>query len=270
MRTWLRIHRLQQFIRHVIYGMLMVRFQFPRLNHAARLNKTQAWSQQLAQKLGFTLKVFGQATPLHPANHLLLANHISWFDIFAINSVTVARFVARADVQTWPVIGMLCQGAGTVFIDRSKARDTQRVNASISSALNNQECIAFFPEGTTSDGQAIRPFKASLIQSAFETNATIQPIYLRYTNAAGQYVSDAAYIDDMSIVDSLWQITGAQHLCIELHFLTPIKPEGHDRRSLNKAVETMIRAKHDSLQGIGASQQPASAQSVEETVASTM
>lgn len=256
---YLRISRLIQFVLHVIYGMAMVRFRYPSMSEPAKLQRTQRWSQQLANKLGITVKVFGDATPLHPANCLLIANHISWFDIFAINSVTVARFVARADVQHWPVIGMLCKGAGTVFIDRERVRDTQRVNASISTALNNQECIAFFPEGTTSNGQEIRPFKASLIQAAFETNATIQPIYLRYTNGAGDYSLDAAYIDDMSITDSLWQITGARQLCIEIHFLAQLTPEGHDRRTLNKEVEAMIRGKHESLLGIAAMQRQASA-----------
>lgn len=269
MRTsWLRINRLLQFVLHVIYGMAMVRFRYPSMSETARLNKTQLWSQQLAKKLGFSIKIFGTATALHPGNHILIANHISWFDIFAINSVTVARFVARADVQHWPVVGMLCKGAGTVFIDREKVRDAQRVNASISTALNNQECIAFFPEGTTTNGQELRPFKASLIQSAFETNATIQPIYLRYTNGAGEYSLDAAYIDDMSITDSLWLITGSRQLCIEIHFLEQLTPEGHDRRTLNKEVEALIRAKHESLMGIAAMQRQAGALGVDKAVAS--
>lgn len=266
--SWVRINRLLQFVLHVIYGMAVVRFRFARMSEQARLLKTQRWSQQLAHKLGITVKVFGQATPLHPANHVLIANHISWFDIFAINSVTVARFVARADVQHWPVIGMLCKGAGTVFIDRERVRDTQRVNASISNALNNNECIAFFPEGTTSNGQEIRPFKASLIQSAFETNATIQPIYLRYTNGTGDYSLDAAYIDDMSITDSLWLITGSRQLCIEIHFLEQLTPEGHDRRTLNKEIESMIRAKHESLMSAAALQRQADVREVDEAVVS--
>jgi 1-acyl-sn-glycerol-3-phosphate acyltransferase len=242
-----RFGRLFQFLMHVTHGMWSVRFQFPRMSEQAKLEKTRLWSQQLASKLGLNVKVFGSATPLHPANCILIANHISWFDIFAINSVTVARFVSRADVQDWPVIGTLCKGAGTVFIDRERMRDTQRVNASISSALNNQECIAFFPEGTTSNGHEIRSFKASLIQSAFETNACIQPIYLRYANGQGDYSTDAAYIDDMSITDSLWQIASSRQLQIEIHFLPQLTPEGHDRRTLSKEIEQMIRAKHEQL-----------------------
>ncbi|QZA77914.1 1-acyl-sn-glycerol-3-phosphate acyltransferase [Deefgea tanakiae] len=264
-----RISRLIQFVLHVIHGMWVVRFRFPHMSEQAKLQKTQTWSQQLARKLGLRVHVFGAATPLHPANCILIANHISWFDIFAINSITVARFVARADVQHWPVIGMLCKGAGTVFIDREKVRDAQRVNTSISTALNNQECIAFFPEGTTSNGQEIRPFKASLIQSAFETNATIQPIYLRYTNGQGEYSTDAAYIDDMSITDSLWLIATSRQLNIEIHFLEQLTPEGHDRRTLNKEVEAMIRAKHESLQGIAKLPQQGAARNIDEAVAST-
>ncbi|MBM5572082.1 MULTISPECIES: lysophospholipid acyltransferase family protein [Deefgea] len=263
-----RINRLIQFVFHVIHGMWVVRFHFPRMSEQAKLQKTQRWSQQLASKLGLRVHVFGTATPLHPANCILIANHISWFDIFAINSITVARFVARADVQHWPVIGMLCKGASTVFIDRERVRDTQRVNASISTALNNQECIAFFPEGTTSNGQEIRPFKASLIQSAFETNATIQPIYLRYTNEQGEYSTDAAYIDDMSITDSLWLIASSRKLHIEIHFLDQLTPEGHDRRTLNKEIEAMIRAKHDSLMGVATLQRQASTLGIDEAVAS--
>ncbi len=265
----IRISRLIQFVLHVIYGMFMVRFHFPTMSEQAKLLKTQLWSQQLAKKLGFSLKIFGSATALHPANHLIISNHSSWFDIFAINSVTVARFVAKSEVQHWPVVGMLCKGAGTVFIDRDKVRDAQRVNNNISSALNNNECLAFFPEGTTTNGQELRPFKASLIQSAFETNATIQPIYLRYTNGLGQYSLDAAYIDDMSITDSLWLIASSRQLCIEIHFLEQLTPEGHDRRTLNKEVEAMIRAKHESLMGAAELQRQGSTQGMDGTVAST-
>lgn len=179
---------------------------------------------------------------------MLLANHISWFDIFALNSVSTARFVAKSEVARWPAIGRLCKGTGTLFIDRESRRDTVRMNKEISSAIAAGHQVAVFPEGTTSDGRSLNPFRSSLLQPAIDCRAAIQPVYLRYVDSNGLPSTTTAYFDDISFGASLWRILGGKGITAELHYLSPVViTELDDRHNITRQIELSIRTKHESL-----------------------
>ncbi|SMC15869.1 lyso-ornithine lipid acyltransferase [Andreprevotia lacus DSM 23236] len=222
---------------------------FPRYSQPQRVAHIQRWSAKLTRILGIHVRVQGLAPGVYPANHLLISNHISWLDIFVLNAVTVSRFVAKSEIRSWPIIGKLCCGTGTLFIERAKKRDTARVGQDMLSALQAGHCLAVFPEGTTSDGGRILPFRSSLLQAAVEGNTTLQPIYLRYCNTSGQRCALAAYIDDVSFGQSLWRILGNRGLTVEINFLSPIASnQVEDRRSLTRTVEARIQAAHNALE----------------------
>ncbi|GGP26900.1 lysophospholipid acyltransferase family protein [Silvimonas amylolytica] len=246
-RTALRISRLSRFALHLTRALYAGAVRFPRLSQEERIDYTHWWSMRLAQILGITVRVQGIAPGRYPPNHLLLSNHISWLDIFILNAVTVSRFVAKSEIREWPLIGRLCCHTGTLFIEREKKRDAHRVNNAMIEALQSEHCVAVFPEGTTSDGSRILPFRSSLMQAALDSRATIQPVYLRYTDADGNYNPIPAYIDDMSIVSSLWQILGARGLHAEINFLAPFPADHADRRHLTQFVESRISAAHRAL-----------------------
>ncbi|WP_159674515.1 1-acyl-sn-glycerol-3-phosphate acyltransferase [Andreprevotia sp. IGB-42] len=243
----LRPYRLCRFLFHVLRGMATVAWRFPGLDQAGRVAHIQRWSTQLTRILGISVRVQGVVPGVYPANHLLISNHISWLDIFVLNAVTVSRFVAKAEIRNWPVVGRLCLGTGTLFIERERKRDTARVGQDMLAALQAGHCLAVFPEGTTSDGQAVLPFRSSLLQAAVDGNTTLQPVYLRYCNAQGQRCGLAAYIDDISIGRSLWRILGNRGLTVEINFLSPLSPEQQDRRSLTRTLEARIQAAHTAL-----------------------
>ena len=156
--------------------------RYPRLSQPARAVITQRWSRQLLHILAIKVKVIGTPPGVYPAHTLVVANHVSWLDIFALNSVTVSRFVAKKELRDWPVAGYLVKNAGTLFIDRANRRDASRVNQQLAQALQDGGCMAVFPEATTSDGRAMLPFKASLFEAARLAGATVQPVAIRFNH----------------------------------------------------------------------------------------
>ncbi len=234
-------------VAHVSAGLGIIALSFPRYTAARRRHRIQKWSSQLSSLLGIHVIVHGQP-PKNDSAALLLANHVSWFDIFALNSVSTARFVAKSDVKSWPVIGRLCQGTGTLFIEREKKQDTLRANLEIASCLRDGHLVAVFPEGTTSDGLGLKPFRSSLLQPAVDSRSEIRPVYLRYLDADGQPSTLAAYHDNTSFGGSLWKLLGARGLVVELHYLPPVAPDGSkNRRTLTQQIEREMRALQESL-----------------------
>ena len=114
---------------------------------------------------------------------LLVANHISWLDILVMHAARHCRFVSKADVRHWPLIGTLATGGGTLYIERESRRDAMRVVHHMAESLKRGEIVAVFPEGTTSDGVALLPFHANLIQAAISADAPVQPVALSFHRA---------------------------------------------------------------------------------------
>lgn len=241
------IRRCQRMIRiaaHLSSGLGTVSLLFPRYGQMQRNRQVNRWSYRLTRILGLHIKVCG-TPPKATQQALILANHISWVDIFALNAISTARFVAKSEVGSWPLIGRLCKGTGTLFIERSNKRDTARLNHEIIAALQAGQNIAVFPEGTSSDGTSLHPFRSSLLQPAIACQTTIQPVYLRYLDATGNPSRAAAYCDDISFGASMWKLLASKGITVELHYLEPMTVAcTDDRRELTKQIEAQIRGKH--------------------------
>ncbi|MBZ0104586.1 MAG: 1-acyl-sn-glycerol-3-phosphate acyltransferase [Sulfuricella denitrificans] len=181
-------------------------------------------------------------TPLDDSSSkaMVVANHISWLDIYLLNAARPVRFVSKAEVRNWPVIGWLAQVTGTLFLEREKRRDAARINNAIGIALDNGDCVAFFPEGTTTDGTRLRPFLASLLQPAIDAGAELRPVAIRYPSPDGGINTLAAYFDDMSMLDSLRNILSQREIRAEVRFLEPIPCRGKSRRELARQAESAI------------------------------
>ncbi len=232
---------------HVAWGLGVAMWCFPRYTKAQRRQAIHNWSQRLLSIIGLQLTLHGQAANVaEPV--LLLANHISWLDIYALNAVSPSRFVAKSDVRSWPVVGRLCASTETLFVDRRNKHDALRVNAEISRALHEGSDVALFPEGTTTNGAEIKPFHSSLLQAAIDQRSLIQPVYLRYLDAEGKPTTLPAYFGDISLGASLWKILATRGLTVETHFLPAFRADDQDtRRTLARNAETLIRNRHEQL-----------------------
>src|SRR4029079_13679602 len=124
----------------------------------------QIWAGTWLKRLGVELTIAG--TPARVGPMLLVSNHISWLDIVVLHAVCHCRFVAKADVKRWPLIGTLATGGGTLYVKRESRRDAMRMVHHMAQALRDRDVLAVFPEATTSNGESVLPFHATLIQAA--------------------------------------------------------------------------------------------------------
>ena len=215
---------------HALAGWRTIAFEFPRLSAAGRSQRVQDWSRRMLDVLGIELRLVG--TPPEAGPLLLVANHISWLDILVMHAARHCRFVAKADVKHWPLIGTLATGGGTLYIERESRRDAMRVVHHMAEALRAGEILAVFPEGTTSDGRELLPFHANLIQAAISAHAPVQPVALSFIDAATGAPSFAAsYIGDETLVGSLWRTLTAPPMAAVVAFGEPQLPGSRDRRA---------------------------------------
>jgi 1-acyl-sn-glycerol-3-phosphate acyltransferase len=241
MRALIAAWRLARLAPHVLHGLWIVRRRFELMTAAERHGRIQWWSAKTLRILGIELKSQGQALP---AGHLMVANHISWLDIAAVHAVLPqARFVSKADVKHWPLVGALVEGAGTLFIERTSKRDALRVVHQTAAALQAGDCVAVFPEGTTGAGPELLPFHANLLQAAVSTGAPVLPLVLRWHEPGERFSSSARFIDDMTLARSLWSIASAKGLGIDVQVLPSVMTEGQDRRALGETLRAVISAK---------------------------
>jgi 1-acyl-sn-glycerol-3-phosphate acyltransferase len=227
---------------HIARGLLTLATVFPRATTAKRNRLVRAWGHKVLRIFAVSLTVV-KPHDFDPAasKRLLIGNHISWLDIYVLQAITAARFVAKSELAAWPVLGRLIANSGTVFIERAKRSDTRRINHTVQSHLEAGEIIAVFPEGTTSDGRDVKKFHANLLQSALDCGAQIVPFCLRYTDTRGHYTDAPAYIDDLSFWDSIKLVLRQRRMHCELTFFAPLAQEGRDRRALAAAAHAMIR-----------------------------
>ncbi|OYU11923.1 MAG: 1-acyl-sn-glycerol-3-phosphate acyltransferase [Comamonadaceae bacterium PBBC1] len=215
---------------HVFMGMWTIYARFPQLSPEQREARVQAWALQFLALWGIHLKVLGQPVVNGPA--LIVANHISWLDILVMHAARHCRFVSKSDIRDWPLVGMLATGAGTLYIERTSRKDALRMVKDMAEAMKNGDVVAVFPEGTTSDGRELLPFHANLIQAAIAAEAPVQPVSLKFVDAAtGQPSLAPCYIGDDTLVGSMWRTLSAPAIIAVVHFGEPQAANGRDRRA---------------------------------------
>jgi len=235
-----RTYRASRMALHVLYAVAMAALVFPWLPHKARVRVERHWNIGLMSILNIKIRIAGVAPDLSVQNMMLVANHVSWLDIYLLNAVRPVRFVSKVEVRSWPVVGWLASKTGTLFIDRSKRHDTARVNNEMADILNKGGCLGVFPEGTTSNGSLVRTFHASLLQPAVHSQSQVWPAAIRYTHADRTLNMAPAYIDDITFASSLSIILSQAVIYAELEFLPPILAQGKSRRELAQAAENAI------------------------------
>jgi 1-acyl-sn-glycerol-3-phosphate acyltransferase len=199
----------------------------------------QAWALQMLRILGIRLLVRG--TPPAHGPMLMVANHISWLDILVLHAARHCRFVSKAQVRRWPLIGTLSTGGATLYIERESRRDAMRVVHHMAQALRAGDVLAVFPEGTTSDGRTLLPFHGNLIQAAISAGAPVQPVALSFIDrASGRTSLTPCYVDDDTLLGSLWRTVSGAPINAVVAFGTPQQPGGRDRRAWAAELRTAV------------------------------
>jgi 1-acyl-sn-glycerol-3-phosphate acyltransferase len=237
------VYKLLRLIFHLFAGLLTCAFIFPFTDAAGRERRIKDWSAKLLKLCRVQVTVNGAADGVSVQAALIVANHISWLDIFVINSLQPCRFVAKSDIRDWPLIGWLCHKTGTIFIARGRQRDVRRIYGNLVASIRAGERIAFFPEGTTGAQGEILPFHANLFEAAIEAKAPIQPYALRYTDAAGNLHPATDFMGDTTFAQSVVSILKSSGIKAELTILPSIDSgEIHRRELAGKARHSIGRA----------------------------
>ncbi|MBO9677336.1 lysophospholipid acyltransferase family protein [Paenacidovorax monticola] len=233
--------RLAAMLGHVLHGMGVVAWRFPRLSPDQQQARVQAWALGLLARAGIALEVHG--TPPVQGPVLLVANHLSWLDIPVMHAARYCRFISKSDVKAWPIVGALATAAGTLYIERSSRRDALRVVHRMHEALQAGEVLAVFPEGTTGDGRTLLPFHANLLQAALSADVPVQPVGLRFVDRRTGATSHApSYVGDETLVGSIWRTLAAPPITAVVNFGTPEHAQGRDRRAWSEHLHATVDA----------------------------
>jgi 1-acyl-sn-glycerol-3-phosphate acyltransferase len=231
--------RLLRVVSYILWGGWLVFTRLPSMTPLQKEARIKSWSLALLQK--FAIEVIVNGRPPAQGPMLLAANHISWLDIVVMLAVCPCRFVSKADIKHWPLIGAMASAGGTLFIERESRRDAMRVVHHMAERLSGGDVLAVFPEGTTSDGVSLLPFHANLFQAAIAVNAPVMPVAISFVDQATGSTSLApCYIGDDTLMQSMWRTLKAQPLSVVLTFGKAQYAQGRDRRTWAADLRTEV------------------------------
>lgn len=226
-----RFWRLPAILALLVFGILVELLAFPLCSMGRRRQAIAAWSRALLAACGIRLAADPRIATLAPGR-MIVANHMSWLDIFAIDAIAPAAFVAKAEIRRWPLVGLLVSLAGTVFIERARRHAVHDAIGRLRERIRDGYPVAVFPEATTSDGRRLLPFHGNLLEAARGEGAEVLVLGLRYTDGGGGHAAEVEYIDEQTFLGSLWRILGARALCVEVIHVDTIRFEGRNRQQV--------------------------------------
>lgn len=203
----------------VLAGLLSVSLIYPFVSSRIKGGMNYRWSRALMALCGVSTQVQGK--PVRHGAVLWVANHVSWVDIFVLNSVRPTSFIAKSEIRGWPVIGWLVAGAGTVFIERGRRHAVRAVGHEMKKRFDNGEVVGLFPEGTTSPGYDVAPFHSSLFDAAIRAQVDIQPVALLFHHR-GRRSDGAAFVGEQNLVQNLWFLLTNSQVSVTTVFLPVI------------------------------------------------
>src|SRR3954454_6979285 len=220
-----------------------VQFAFLRLSNGAplaaevRAEWLHVWCALLLRRLGVHTRYEGRI----PARGLIVCNHLSYLDIIVLSSISPCTFVAKKEVRLWPVFGWMATMSGTVFVDRQRPRETGAVNDQLAIALKSGLRVVFFPEGTSTNGSEVLPFRSPLFASAIEAGEPITPAYIKYSVSEGSVEQDVCYWGDMTFLPHLLRAVQLPHIDVVVRF-TPEPFLFDDRKQAAEVTREQVVA----------------------------
>jgi 1-acyl-sn-glycerol-3-phosphate acyltransferase len=182
------------------------------------------------------LKIQRQGIPEAEA-HLWVSNHISWIDILALATEHDLVFVAKHEVSTWPLMGSIFSGIGTLFIRRGDREATQEMARTMRAHLEAGIPLMLFPEATTTDGSEVRRFGSKLFEPAIESQSHLQPVALRYQGGSKEI---APFIGDDTFVGHLLRVLTLQEIRLIISYGAAMAPENLSKEQLARSLRQSV------------------------------
>jgi 1-acyl-sn-glycerol-3-phosphate acyltransferase len=196
-----------------------------------------ACSRRLVALLGLRLEVHGPV----PATGLLVANHLGYLDIIVLSAVTRCVFVSKKEVAAWPLFGPSARWGGTIFVDRSRRTEVAEVAVAMRAALAEGVLVALFPEGTSSGGAEVLPFKPALFAPVVELGCAVTACALDYALPGGSVPDEVCYWGDDTLAPHLFNLLGKTGLAVRVAF-GPSAPRPGDRKTAARLLHAEVTA----------------------------
>lgn len=207
----------------------------------ADLMKRAAWLQNSSRRV---LRVFGvrcKVSGTIPSTGLLVTNHLSYLDILVLAATTPAVFVSKREVKFWPIFGWFACLAGTIFVNRERRTLVGELNEQIQTALDAGALVVLFPEGTSSNGESVLPFKSSLIEPATQPTHPLSVGWIHYELNDGDVGEEICYWRDMTFFPHAVNLLGKR--CVRAFIcFAPVQHRSADRKQLALQLHAAVTA----------------------------
>lgn len=197
------------------------------------------WLQRITRHVGRIFRLEINSAGTIPVRGLLVCNHLSYMDILVLASLAPCVFVAKREVKSWPIMGLLAQLSGTLFIDRQRRTHVGEINDDIQAALDAGALVVVFPEGTSSDGRSVLPFKSSLLEPATQQNHPLTIGRLHYAQANGKNDEAVAYWGDAVFFTHLLNLLSQDKVRATVRF-APVADHSSDRKTLAQQLNAAV------------------------------
>ncbi len=238
MRTLRRLVRIPLLFVHVSLGVVVIlaatgwdRLRRRPLHEGLARGMQVFWCWSICRLLGVRIHVQGAPAVEPPA--LFVSNHLSWLDILVISARWPVSFLSKSEVRAWPGIGAVATALGTLYIERGARNASGQANAVMAQRLNEGYRVIFFPEGTTSPGGELLPFRPRLYQAALDAEAPVQPVTLLYRNAEGELSDAAPFVNNDPLIRHVVRLAGEPRTDCRVYVCNAIDVEGRKRSELS-------------------------------------
>ena len=210
---------------------------------AGRAGSRRARAEWLQRWAGFGAGIFRMKIEVKgqlPPGGVLTSNHLGYVDILVLGSLQPAVFVAKADVQRWPVLGWLVGAGGTVFIERERRSHVGEIVGQFAPLIAENLPVVMFLEGTSTGGEHVLPFRPSLLEPVVANGWPVTPVWIGYSLADGSVENEVAYWGDMTLFPHLLNLLTKESVTAHIAFGEPLLARGHDRKELARRLQAQV------------------------------
>tara|TARA_R110002167_G_scaffold52760_6_gene151992 strand:+ start:1828 stop:2607 length:780 start_codon:yes stop_codon:yes gene_type:complete len=197
------------------------------------------WVEDLTYSMNTQLQVTGE---IMSESGFFVSNHISWLDTIILSHIQPISFIARHDLEHWPLLGTFTKRMQSVYIDRSNKFHAYRSIPALEERMREGRSVHVFPESTTSDGTKVLPFHPMFYEAAVRTGKKVQAVAIQYKDEYGLPISEPAYINDDSFLDTLERILKVKRVYAHCHFFEPLDAASLGRKELSRLTRGQIDA----------------------------
>src|SRR5437773_6614382 len=199
--------------------------------HAGRLHARAAWLRRWSRFASRVVGIRVMTRGSMPRSGLLVCNHLSYLDVIVLSSIRPCVFVAKRGIATWPLFGWLARAAGTIFVDRERRLASADVVDLVREAVAGGSLVVLFPEGTSSDGSTVLPFKSALLESAVQLRCPVAAAAIEHALEDGSVAEEICYWGDMTLLPHLLNLFSKREIRSKCSFSLP-KIRAGDRKEI--------------------------------------